>query len=185
MPLIGANIRHTLDFVMEIDGGGIAQGKEQVLRLSYTPRTCAFVFLWNILLDAGGHLPKRLGNLLEELKNLGFKLYAIRPSDARDVGSAFPSGVTPFNGIFAQEETQEFTSIFRRCYTQMGEKSVLYFGGDDFLYSVIHQRQEKDVFVAVDPNPDIIDGTPSYLEELLAMVLVVQAGKKITSFLQI
>jgi hypothetical protein len=185
MPLVGATIRHTLDFVTESDGVAILQTKQRVVEKSYIPRSCAFVFLWSILLDARGRLPRALGDLLVQIKNFGFKIYAIRTSDIRDVVSAFPGGIHPFHDIFVQQEQQEFTTVFGRCYNQMREKNVIYFGSVDFMDCVISHRQEKDVFVAVDENPDEFDGTLSYLEELLAMVLVVQAGKRITSHLEI
>jgi hypothetical protein len=185
MPLVGSTIRHTLDFVEERDGVAILQTKKRVVQVSYDSRSCAFVFQWNILLGAGGQLPRRLADLLDQLKNLGFKIYAIRNFDSRDVVSAFPRGITPFNGIYVQQETQDDKALFRHCYNQMRGRSLIFFGGEELVFAVINERQEKDVFVSVETNPDIRDGTPSYLEEMLAMVLVVQAGKKIMSDLDI
>jgi hypothetical protein len=181
MPLVGTTIIHTLDFVKETeDGTAIYITEQQVIRLSMNPRSCTFVFDWNILLDARQRPPKRLVDLLKQIKELGFQVVAIRTNDAPDVP------VSHFHRIYVQQESQETEAFFRNCYRRIGESNIIFFGADQLLFAVLNQRQEeKDVFISVEPNQDTADGTPSYLEEILAMVLVVQAGKKITSHLTI
>ena len=114
MPLVGATIIHTLDFVKETeDGTAIFITEQQVIRLSRNPRSCAFVFGWNILLDARQRLPRRLEDLLQQIKKLRFRVFAIRTSNAPDVASTFPDGINPFDRIYVQQESQDTKAFFR------------------------------------------------------------------------
>ena len=113
-------------------------------------------------------------------------MFAIRRSDAPDVSDSFPGGIHPFNRVYVQQESQDINPLFRQCYRGLGDSKVILFGGDDLVDAVLNQRQEgKDAFVTLEPNPDTTEGTASYLDEILAMVLVVQAGKQIRSYLDI
>jgi hypothetical protein len=185
MDHVGETILHTVDFVDEADGVAIRQTKQRLVQLSYDLESCKFVFDWGILLDAGGRLPRPLADLLVQMRNIGFRMYAIQTSGSPHVAAALPDGGTPFLRVYEQQENQDSVTFFRRCYRRMGESNVIFFGGDGLVDAVLDQRQDKDSFNSVEPNPDTMDGTPSYLEEMLAMVLVVQAGKAITSCLEI
>jgi hypothetical protein len=176
---------HALDFVKEVDGDNMFSIKQHVVQLTLEPRSCAFLFGSDILLNAGGRLPKRLGDLLQLLKNCGYKMFAIRPPNTPNVASTFPQGRHPFDGIYTQEESQDSNECFLRCYDKMQPLNVVFFGSEDVVLYVLDHRKEKDAFVSVGVNPDTRDGSPSYLEEMLMMVLAVQHGKEITSYLQI
>ena len=177
---VGETISHTLDFVAEEDdGNGILVTKQQVVRAGYDPRACVFVFDWNIILNAKKRLPERLGNLLLVMKKLGFQMIAILPFNARELNGA----TRYFDRVYVQQEEEDSNAVFIKLYKIMGDSNVIFFGGEELMMAVIDQRKENDVFTQVESNPDKKDGNPSYLEEILAMVLVVQAGKEITSSL--
>ena len=177
---VGETISHTLDFVAEKDDGdGILVTKKQVVMASYDPRACVFLFDWNTLPNAKKRLPERLGNLLLQIKNLGFQIFAIRTTNAWEL---IPTPLC-FERVYVQQEDEDQNAVFVKFYKRMGDSKVIFFWGEDLMIAAIDQRMKKDVFVQVEPNPDEKDGNPSYLEEILAMVLVVQAGKKITSSL--
>ena len=179
-PQIGEAVSHVVEFVNEVDDPGVTEVNRLILQATTTDSILVFSFE-EVLLDARGMVPEQLCKMLSALNNLGFELVGISKCTQEKFYSKFPMTV---NGI-RHVRTRNPQETFLELYQDWTAKSVVLFGGENLVPSVIENKRQGDVFMEVGRNNDRADGNLSYLEEMLAMVLVVKAGQSITSLLDV
>jgi hypothetical protein len=176
-PRIGAAVSHVVAFANEGDPG-VMQTNTMLLQAVTANSILVFSFE-QVLLDATGNVPVQLCNILSALSNLGLQLYAISRCTQASFVSKFPTAVNTIHNVHSRHPQETFT----RLYEGWRARRVVLFGSENLIPSVLEAKRDGDVFLQLGQNYDERGGNLSYLEEILALVLLVKAGESITSLL--
>jgi hypothetical protein len=177
-PRIGAAVSHVVAFANEVGDPGVTQTNITLLQAVTADSILVFSFE-QVLLDATGNVPVQLCNILSALSNLGLQLHAIsRCTQARFVRK-FPTAVHTIRNVQSRNPEETFTTL----YEGWRGRRVVLFGSENLIPSVLEAKRDGDVFLELGQNHDERGENLSYLEEMLAMVLLVKAGESITNLL--